>query len=262
MLRIRVVALIIISVLLVACTPQPPPPFDIKINVPPPCTVVVGGQIFLSISGSFSKNDVIEWKATSGAVNSTNPGFSAVYTDPTKAGTDTIIATLTSGEKQTPKSIECKIVPPPVTETPSAPSATATDAPTVLPVTAPPIEPPSTEPPIDCALLRNGDFKLTSPPGLHGYVVAPTPVPPLLVHVPITWEPSHCRLTIQVYMGGVPMREYRLYASGELDTVNLNKSPFFRGLKFPVFIRGDWIEIKIFIDGESSPSDNVHLLYP
>lgn len=256
-----VVVVILISVLLNACEPPPPPPAI----VPSPCRVVAGDQIGLSISGSFPKDTVVEWAATSGGINP-DTGFAVIYTAPAEAGKATITAALVTGETKTLSPIDCEILPPPITETPEIPTLipTKTETPPLTPTSTetPTLTPTSTKTRTPCEQLRIEDFKLTSPSGLHGDVNSSTPVPPLTFHAPITWEPSHCRLTIQVYRGSEPNREYILYASGELDTVNLNDDPYYRGVRFPLFIRGDWLEIKIFIDGESIASDNVHFKYP
>jgi hypothetical protein len=102
--------------------------------------------------------------------------------------------------------------------------------------------------------LRIEDFKLTSPAGAHGPVTDGGQVPQLREHMPITWEPTYCPLTIKVFKGGIPVRTYESKQSGEITTNILLRD-------YP-FVRGDWIEIKVWIPEASLPSDNVHIKFP
>ncbi len=252
MSKITVRLLIFISILLSACgSKDSVPPINI---IPAPCEVMAGKQISLSVPGTFSKDAVIEWETTSGVI-SPNTGFAVIFTAPSEAGKATITAVVITGESKTPKSIECQISPLPVTEIPpqtQTPIPTATE--TLVPTLA-------FTPTPACDQLGIEDFKLISPIGLHGDPIVGSNIPKLAAHAPITWEPSHCPLTIEVYMGGVLVRKYISSASGSIDPNFIMNDIHFDG-KIYRLKSGDWIEIKIWVEGKSPPSDNVHLLLP
>lgn len=251
MSKATVVILIFIFISLNACVDKPP---DIVIT-PSNCTVMAGGQIGLSVSGTFPKEAKVEWEATSGIISSTGSGYAVIFTAPPNAGIVIITANVINGESKTSKSLECQISPLPITEAPPAtqtpiPAATETLVPTLTLAPTP-----------ACDQLGIEDFKLTSPAGLHGSPAFGSKIPQLAEHAPVAWKPSHCPLTIEVYMGGGLVREYFSSMSGLIDTAYIMAHPEFRNTKYTLE-SGDWIEIKIWVEGQSSPSDNVHLLLP
>jgi len=259
MSKATAVVLILIFISLSACVDGPP---DIVIT-PSNCTVMAGGQIGLSVSGTFPKEAKVEWEATSGTINSTDSGYAVVFTAPPNAGIAIITANVINGESKTSKSLECQISPLPVTETPPAtqtPISTATETSIPMPTETPAPTLTFTPPP-PCDQLGIEDFKLVSPAGLHGFQTDKSKIPQLLEHAPVAWEPSYCLLTIEVYMGGGLVREYFSSISGSIDTAYIMAHPEFRNTKYTLE-SGDWIEIKIWVEGQGSPSDNVHLLLP
>lgn len=231
---------------------------NIEIVITPSnCTVMAGEQIGLSVSGTFPNDAMVEWEVTGGTITPTGSGYAAIFTAPPDAGIVIITANVINGESKTSKSLNCQISPLPATQTP-IPTATETSIP--MP-TETPVPTLTFTPPPPCDQLGIADFKLVSPAGLHGFQTDGSKIPQLLEHAPVAWEPSHCPLTIEVYMGGGLVREYFSSMSGSIDTAYIMAHPEFRNTKYTLE-SGDWIEIKIWMEGQGSPSDNMHLLLP
>ncbi len=128
------------------------------------------------------------------------------------------------------------------------PTYTPTPVPTLTP-TRKPIPTPTPTPP--CGTITS--FKITSPVGVHGPVTDGSIVRELKEDAPISWDPSYCPMTIQVYWGSTLRLTWESKKSGEMNTAAISHPHQF-----------DWVEIKIWIPGANATAavDNVHVKLP
>ena len=220
-------------------------------NTPLPTLLVIGGIVFLF----FSIVDVTQIKVQperrkTAAKWGTIMLLAGILLFAAPPISTALVSTATATDQLSP-TLPPFTSPSTVTVTPAATFTAASTA----TLTLTPTFTSTPSPTQSCNQLKGENFKITSPTGPHGNVTDGSIVTQLNEHMPITWEPSYCPLTIKVFRGGVPVRTYESKQSGEITTD-------FLVTDYPSFTSGAWIEIKVWIPGASLPSDNVHIKLP
>jgi hypothetical protein len=237
-------SIIIILVIAILCT-SCDPPVAVTIVPSPPCQLLAGSTLPLSVQGSYPANAVIEWTASDGTITPPT-GVAVVYQAPINPGTVIVSAAITNGNDKTTTNISCTVTAMIPTLSPTVTVTT--------PAMSSPTPPQLPEPP--CANIP--DFTLISPTGLHGDRTVGDDIPQLNEHASILWCPPDKRMDVALNVGGVEVRKYSSKLSGEIDTAFLmNDYNNGKSLKY-----GDWVEIKIWEPKAATPSDNLHIKLP